>query len=163
ESTQEVENLQILQRGGERIYNRPIYIKDVASVEDGLSDIRRVGRIDGKDAVAVQIRKQRGTNEVAGAQEVGSKLRAITGNFPHGIVYRVNVDFTRSTEATMDLTIEKLWVAALITVIVCFLFLGSFQAAINILFSLPTSIVGTFTILYFSGFTLNLFTLLALT
>src|SRR3954468_21690314 len=58
---------------------------------------------------------------------------------------------------------EKLMVAATVTIFICFLFLGSFQAALNILFSIPTSIVGTFLIVYFSGFTLNLFTLLALT
>ncbi|MEN0058590.1 MAG: efflux RND transporter permease subunit [Bdellovibrio sp.] len=159
----EVGNIQILRRGGQRIHDRIIYIKDVATVEDGLSDIRRIARVDGRQAVGIQIRKQRGTNEVTVAQTVREKLDQIKDSFPEGFQYRVNVDFTRSTEATVNLTIEKLWVAALITILVCFLFLGSIPAAINILFSIPTSIVGTFTILYFSGFTLNLFTLLALT
>jgi len=159
----EVANIQILQRGGQRIYDREIFIRDVARVEDGLSDIRRMARVDGKGAVSISVRKQRGTNEVTVAREVREKLAAIKDSFPKGFNYRVNVDFTLPTEATVNLTIEKLWVAALITILVCFLFLGSIQAAVNILFSIPTSIVGTFTILYFSGFTLNLFTLLALT
>lgn len=159
----EIGNIQILRRGGQRIYDKVIRIKDVARVEDGLSDIRRVARVDGKQAVSIAVRKQRGTNEVDVARGVREKLEAIKGDFPQGFNYRVNVDFTRSTEATVHLTLEKLWVAALITILVCFLFLGSLQAAINILFSIPTSIVGTFIVLYFSGFTLNLFTLLALT
>lgn len=163
ESAKAVENIQILRRGGQMIFGKPIFIRDVAHVEEGLSDIRRLARVDGKQAVGIQIRKQRGTNEVAVAQAVKQKLEEIKDTYPKGFEYRVNVDFTRSTEATMKLTMEKLWVAALITILICFLFLGSFQAAINILFSLPTSIIGTFTILYFSGFTLNLFTLLALT
>lgn len=75
----------------------------------------------------------------------------------------MNVNFTQSTKATVNLTIEKLWVASLITILVCFLFLGSFQSSINILFSIPTSILGTFIILYFAGVYTNLFTLLALT
>ncbi|MDC6711054.1 efflux RND transporter permease subunit, partial [Leclercia adecarboxylata] len=116
-----------------------------------------------QQAVAMQIRKQRGTNEVTVAKTVHAKMEEIKDRFPEGFKYRVNVDYTRSTEATVNLTIEKLWVAALITILICFLFLGSIPAAINILFSIPTSIVGTFIILYFSGFTLNLFTLLALT
>ena len=157
----EVENIRILRRGGERIFNRNIYIKDVATVEDGLSDIRRLARVNGQEAIGIQVRKQRGTNEVQVAEEVIKKFEEIKGNFPKGYNYRVNINFTKSTEATVGLTIEKLWVAALITIVICFLFLGSFQAALNILFSIPTSIVGTFTILYFSGFTLNLFTLLA--
>lgn len=159
----EVKKIRILKRGGERVYGRPIYISDVANVEDGLSDIRRIARVDGKEAIGIQIRKQRGTNEVEVANAIRARLNEIKGNFPKGFEYQVIVDFTKSTAATVDLTIEKLWVAAFITIFICFLFLGSFQAALNILFSIPTSIVGTFTILYFSGFTLNLFTLLALT
>ncbi|WP_413576732.1 efflux RND transporter permease subunit [Bdellovibrio sp. HCB290] len=162
-NVKEVSDIQILNRGGQRIQERAIYIRDVARVEDGLSDVRRIARFEGRQAVAMQIRKQRGTNEVEVANAVLAKLAEIKDSFPKGYDYRINVDYTRSTEATVHLTLEKLWVAALITIVICFLFLGSIPAAINILFSIPTSIVGTFTILYFSGFTLNLFTLLALT
>ncbi len=161
---EEVKNIRILKRGGgERVYGRKLYIKDVAEVVDGLSDIRRIARVNGQEAIGLQIRKQRGTNEVEVAENVRKKLEQIKASFPKGYQYQVIVDYTKSTKATVDLTIEKLWVAAFITIIICFLFLGSLQAAINILFSIPTSIVGTFTIMYFSGFTLNLFTLLALT
>lgn len=159
----EVGNILILRRGGAIIYNKRIRIADVALVEDGLSDVRRLARVDGKPALNISVKKQRGTNEVDVAQAVRKRVAELKTNFPKGYDYQVNVDFTRSTEATVDLTIEKLWVAGLITIVVCFLFLGSIPAAVNILFSIPTSIVGTFTILYFSGFTLNLFTLLALT
>ena len=163
DSVDKVSNIQILRRGGQMIYSTPIYLKDVARIEDGLSDVRRMGRVEGKEAVGIFIRKQRGTNEVEVAESVRKKLDDIKATFPKDFNYRVNIDFTKSTKATMELTIEKLIVASLITIVICFLFLGSFQAALNILFSLPTSIIGTMTILYFSGFTLNLFTLLALT
>jgi hydrophobe/amphiphile efflux-1 (HAE1) family protein len=159
----EVQNIQILRRGGQIIHNRVIRIKDVARVEDGLSDIRRLARVNGKESLNIAVRKQRGTNEVVVAKTVREKIASLKDRFPEGYQYRINVDFTRSTESTVNLTIEKLIVAAIITIVVCFLFLGSIPAAVNILFSIPTSILGTFIILYFSGFTLNLFTLLALT
>jgi len=160
----EVGNILILRRGGGIIHDRKIRIQDVASVEDGLSDVRRMARFKDKQTVSMRIKKQRGTNEVTVSEAVQKKLGELEkSSFPKGYGYSVNVDFTRSTKATVELTIEKLWVAALITILICFLFLGSFQAALNILFSIPTSIVGTFIVLYFSGFTLNLFTLLALT
>lgn len=159
----EVANIQILRRGGQVIHNKVIRIKDVARVEDGLSDVRRMARVDGKTSINISIKKQRGTNEVEVSKAVRERLIELREQFPEGYNYQVNVDFTRSTESTVNLTIEKLIVAALITILVCFLFLGSIPAAVNILFSIPTSIVGTFTIVYFSGFTLNLFTLLALT
>ncbi len=158
-----VNEIRILRRGGQIIHNKVIRIKDVARVEDGLSDIRRMARVDGLPSLNISVKKQRGTNEVVVAKEVRKRISELKERFPPGYNYRVNVDFTRATESTVNLTIEKLWVAGLITILVCFLFLGSIPAAVNILFSIPTSIVGTFIILYFSGFTLNLFTLLALT
>lgn len=160
-SVEEMQNFPILKRGGQLIQDRTYHIKDVATVEDGLDDIRRIARVNGKTAVTVQVRKQRGVNEVEVANAVLKKLDEI--KYPEGVTYQVNVNSTKSTKATVDLTIEKLWAASLITIIICFLFLGSFQSSLNILFSIPTSILGTFIILYFSGFTLNLFTLLALT
>lgn len=165
---EELGNIQILSRGsGGTIYRnrgaQDFYIKDIAQVEDGLSDIRRLARIDGREAVSIGIRKIRGGNEVSLAQEVRQKVEDLKALLPPGYQVRVVVDYTRATEAVVHTTYEKLAVAALVTILICFLFLGSLQAAINILFSIPTSIVGTFIIIYFSGFTLNLFTLLALT
>ncbi|MCC7442571.1 MAG: efflux RND transporter permease subunit [Bdellovibrionales bacterium] len=162
-SPDEVGDILILRRGGQLIHDSRIRVKDVARVEDGLSDIRRLARYDGKTTVALRIKKQRGTNEVEVAAGVRAKMEAMAANLPKGYAHRINVDFTRSTRSTVELTIEKLVMAGVITILVCFLFLGSLQAAVNILFSIPTSIIGTFIILKFSGFTLNLFTLLALT
>lgn len=160
-SIKEIAEFPIQRRGGQLIQDRVFHIKDVADVEDGLADIQRVARVDNKTAVMFRIKKQRGTNEVVVADNVLKKLNEI--KYPEGVKYRVNVDYTKSTKSTVDLTIEKLWLASVITILVCFLFLGNFQSSLNILFSIPTSILGTFIILYFSGFTLNLFTLLALT
>lgn len=160
---EEVGNIRILRRGGSIIQDRVYRLSDVAEVEDGLSDIRRIARINGKDAVSISIQKQRGANEVALAESVRKKVEELQATLPKGYDLRVNVDFTTSTKAVVDTTLEKLFVAGMVTIVICFLFLGSFQAAVNILFSIPTSIVGTFLIIYFSGFTLNLFSLLALT
>lgn len=160
---EEVANILILRRGGQLIHGSRIRIKDVARVEDGLSDIRRLARFEGQPTMQLRIKKQRGTNEVEVAETIQSKLAELQKDFPKDYGYRVNVDFTRSTKSTVELTLEKLIMAGVITILVCFLFLGSVQAAVNILFSIPTSIIGTFIVLKFSGFTLNLFTLLALT
>ncbi|MBL7546186.1 MAG: efflux RND transporter permease subunit [Bdellovibrionaceae bacterium] len=163
-NVEEFSNIRILRRGGQTVQPQAaLRIKDVARVEEGLSDIRRLARIQGKDAIFVSVKKQRGTNEVTLAQSVRKKMDDIKGNFPDGYLAQVNIDFTLPTKATVHSTLEKLVFAGAITIIICFLFLGSLQSAINILFSIPTSILGTFIILYFSKMTLNLFTLLALT
>jgi len=162
-SPQEVSSIRILRRGSSVIQEKVIRIGDIAEVEDGLSDRRRVAKINGKEAISISVKKQRGENEVEFSESIRKKLDEIQRVLPPDLKVHMNVDFTRSTKAVVDTTYEKLLVAALVTILICFLFLGSWQAALNILFSIPTSIVGTFIILYFSGFTLNLFSLLALT
>jgi hydrophobe/amphiphile efflux-1 (HAE1) family protein len=166
-SVDDLARVRILRRGNENIFSgaRPLTIGDVARVEDALSDQRRVARLNGSDrqGIGIGIRKQRGQNEVALAEAVHKKVAELQSSLPEGYTLQVNIDFSRSTKATVFTTYEKLIVAALVTILVCFAFLGSWQGALNIIFSIPTSIVGTFLIVYFAGFTLNLFTLLALT
>lgn len=162
-TAEEVGNIRILRRGGRIIEDRVYRIKDVAKVESGLSDIRSIARINGKNAISLMIRKQRGSNEVELAKSVREKVEKLKEIIPEDYDLQINVDFTRPTEAVVKTTEEKLLIAAGVTIVVCFLFLGSLSSAANVLFSIPTSIIGTFLILYFSGFTLNLFTLLALT
>ncbi|HRP68641.1 MAG TPA: efflux RND transporter permease subunit [Turneriella sp.] len=159
--------VRIIRRGTENIYasGAALRIGDISRVEDGLSDQRRVARLNGSDlqGVSIGIRKQRGQNEVALADAVRQKVADLQTKLPEGYKLVVNTDFSRATKATVFTTYEKLIIAALVTILICFAFLGSWQTAVNILFSIPTSIVGTFLIVYFAGFTLNLFTLLALT
>ncbi len=162
-TVEDLKKIRILRRGGSTIQDAVYRIGDVADVEDGLSDIRRVAWVDGKPAISIAIRKQRGANEVKLAEAVKTKISQLQSALPEGYGLGIRVNFTEPTRAVVNTTIEKLIVAAIVTLLVCFLFLGSWQAAVNILFSIPTSIIGTFLILYLSNFTLNLFTLLALT
>jgi hydrophobe/amphiphile efflux-1 (HAE1) family protein len=159
----QIGKLRILRRGGQIIQDQNLTIADVARVEDGISDVRRRARVDGHEAVSISVRKQRGGNEVALAKTVSERVKELQPTIPPEYKLQINVDFTKATKAVVMTTQEKLIFASIITILVCFLFLGSFGAAINILFSIPTSIVGTFLVVYFAGFTLNLFTLLALT
>lgn len=166
-SPKDLAKVRILRRGNENIYasGATLRIGDVARVEDALSDQRRLARLNGSErqGIGIGIRKQRGQNEVALADAVHKKVAELQSQLPEGYTLQVNIDFSRSTKATVFTTYEKLIVAALVTILVCFAFLGNWQGALNIIFSIPTSIVGTFLIIFFAGFTLNLFTLLALT
>ncbi|NUM56982.1 MAG: efflux RND transporter permease subunit [Bdellovibrionaceae bacterium] len=163
-SPEQFSEIRILKRGGQIVQpETAIKIRDVAKVEDGLSDVRRMARIKGQEAIFISVKKQRGSNEVSLSENIRKKMDELKGNLPPGFHTQVNIDFTLPTKATVHSTLEKLVVAGIITILICFAFLGSLNSAINILFSIPTSILGTFTILYFSGMTLNLFTLLALT
>ncbi|MCE9616159.1 MAG: efflux RND transporter permease subunit [Lentisphaerae bacterium] len=157
-----VGDILIGRRGGQPIYDTTIRVRDVARVEDGLSDVRRLARFGGQPGVSLGIRKQRGSNEVAIGKAVKAKIDELNPTLPEGMRLQVNVDFTRFVERAVQATEHELLLAGLLTALICFLFLGSWTSGFNVILSIPTSIVGTFTILYFMGFTLNTFTLLAL-
>ena len=161
-SAEEVGNLRIKKRGGEEIYNSNIRIKDVARVEDGLDDIRHMAVINGKIGIGIGIKKQHGTNSVAVAKAVNDRLAELKKTLPPDVTIAVNFDSSVFIKDAIHETEFTLILSALITSVVCFLFLGSVSSTINVLLSIPTSVMGTFAVLYFMGFTLNFFTLLGL-
>jgi len=161
-SAEEISNIVITHRGGQPIYDGAIKIGDVSRVEDGLNDVRRIARLSGDPGLSIGIRKQRGANEVAVGKAVKAKILELNKSLPEGMRLQVNVDFTRFVEEAVLQTEEELILAALATAVICFLFLGNWSSALNIILSIPTSIIGTFIVLYFMNFTLNTFTLLGL-
>ncbi|RIL09786.1 MAG: AcrB/AcrD/AcrF family protein [Proteobacteria bacterium] len=161
-SPQEVENVLITTRGGQPIFGAKIRIADVARVEDGLADVRRVSRVNGVPGVGLGIRKQRGSNAVAVAAAVRKRMAELESSLPKDIALGVNFDSTIFVKEAVEETEFTLVLSAIVTGIVCWLFLGSLRPTFNILLSIPTSIIGTLTVVFFSGFTLNLFTILAL-
>ncbi len=151
----------IPRRGGAPIY-KPIYLSDVAKIEDGLADVRRISRSNGEQTVGLGIRKQRGSNEVEVGRRVLERLKEVQQDLPAGIKVELNVNRVKFSEEAMHELTFTLILSALITSIVCWLFLGSLSSTFNILLAIPTSILGTFIVIYFMGFTLNTFTMLAL-
>ena len=160
-SVEEFGRIQITRRGGQPIYT-PIYLKDVAAIEDGLADVRRISRIMGQTAVGLGSKKQRGANEVEVARTVKQRMAEVQKELPPGIALGINFDRTRFVEESIRELTFALFLSAVLTSFVCWLFLGSWSATLNILMAIPTSIVGSFICLYFFGFTLNTFTLLGL-
>jgi HAE1 family hydrophobic/amphiphilic exporter-1 len=160
-SVQEFKELQINQRGGQPNFT-PIPLHQVARIEDALADVYRISRSQGVPGVGLGIRKQRGTNAVAVAKSVRQKITEIKKTLPEGIELKVNFDSTKYIEETVHELNFTLILSALCTALVCWIFLGSWSSTFNVLMSIPTSIVGTFIVLYFAGFTLNTFTLLGL-
>ncbi|NUN93213.1 MAG: efflux RND transporter permease subunit [Verrucomicrobiae bacterium] len=159
---EEVGNILITQRGGQPIYNTTIRVRDVARVEDSLDDIRRISRVNGIPGVGLGIKKQRGANAVEVARGVRARLEEIRRVLPKDIEVSVRFDTTKFIEDSVRETEFTLLLSAIITGLVCWIFLGSWRTTFNVVLSIPTSIVGTFMILYFMGFTLNFFTLLGL-
>jgi HAE1 family hydrophobic/amphiphilic exporter-1 len=159
---EQVGDIRIRERGGEAIYNSNIRIRDVARVEDGLDDIRHIAVVNGQPGIGIGVKKQHGANSVAVAQAVKDRLAELKKRLPADVDVEVNFDSSIFIKDAIHETEFTLVLSALITSVVCFLFLGSLSSTINVLLSIPTSVMGTFAVLYFMGFTLNFFTLLGL-
>ncbi|SDU20581.1 hydrophobic/amphiphilic exporter-1, HAE1 family [Verrucomicrobium sp. GAS474] len=158
----EVGAIRIRARGGETIYNSDLRIRDVARVEDGLDDIRHLGLAKGKESLAIAIKKQRGANAVAVGDAVKARLVEIAPGLPSDIHIEPVFDTTHFIRDAIHETLFTLVLSGLVTGLVCYLFLGSWTSTLNVLLSIPTSVMGTFVVIYFLGFTLNFFTLLGL-
>ena len=140
----------------------PVFLGDVAVVEDGLEDRRRIARALGVPGIGMGVKKQHGANTVEVARAVRAKVLEIQKDLPPGINVEVNSDMTVFVEEAIHEIQFNLVLSVILTSVVCWFFLGSWSSTINILFAIPTSIVGAFIVIYFLGFTLNTFTLLAL-
>jgi hydrophobe/amphiphile efflux-1 (HAE1) family protein len=154
-------NIPISNRGGAPIWT-PIRLKDIARIEDGLADVRRITRVNQKSSIGLAIIKQRGSNAVAVGKGVKERIRYLKDQLPKNMFLKIIVDSTRFIEqSTHELLVTMAW-SALLTSLVCWLFLGTWSSAFNVILAIPTSLLGAFIFLYFLGFTLNTFTLLAL-
>jgi len=140
----------------------PIYLSDVAIVEDGFEDIRRYSRVNGEPAQGLGIKKQRGANAVAVARQVRATVAELGTTLPEGMRLGVNFDSTQFIEESVHEIEVEVLLAILLTAIVCWIFLGSVSSTLNVVLAIPMSLLGTVAVIYFLGFTLNTFTLLAL-
>jgi HAE1 family hydrophobic/amphiphilic exporter-1 len=161
ESVEAFSEISINTRGGKYNYI-PVALKDVAKIEKGTEDIRSISRTQGKTAVGIGIMKQPGTNSVEVGKEIKKRMKEISGYLPKGVELGVRFDLTSFVEESIKELYFTLILAALLTSLVCWLFLGSWTATLNIILAIPTSIIGTFMALNALGYTLNTFTLLGL-
>lgn len=140
----------------------PLFLGQVAYVEDGLADRRTVARLNGLPAVGLGIRKQRGANTVAVADGIKDLLPSLRDALPEGMNLVISYDGSVFIKESIEELKFTLLLAVCLTALVTLLFLGSLRSTVIIALAIPTSIAGTFALMYFSNFTLNTMTLLAL-
>lgn len=159
---EEFSKLSINQRGGAPNYS-PIPLSAVARIEDGTEDIRRIVRVNGIPSIGLGIRKVRGSNAVEVAEGIKARMTEVAEALPEGLDIGINYDGTTFIEVSIDELKTTLILAAIMTALVVWLFLGSLSTTFNVVLSIPTAIVGTFIGMRAFDFTLNTFTMLGLT
>jgi len=152
ENLEQIRDLVILSRG-----NVPIYLRDIAEVKDATEDLRSFTRINGTPAIRMRVTKQSGENTVAIAEAVKAEIARINQQVPN-VRLMVLDDSSIFIERSINSVKEAAYLGAFLVVGIIFLFLRDLRSTFIICASIPISIIGTFALLYFAGFTLNTMT-----
>src|SRR6266852_3087344 len=157
-TAQEFGELAVASEGGQ-----VVKLKDVAHVELGPEDTRSIFRYNGVPAVAIGVVRQSKANLIDVAHRIREAIPGIQENLPPGV--KLEIAFDGSVFVTHSINDARLTllIAAILVVLIIFVFLRNLRATVIPGLAIPASIVATFAIMYFLGFSINNFTLLALT
>ncbi|MFN8178903.1 MAG: efflux RND transporter permease subunit [bacterium] len=139
-----------------------VRLGDVARVVVGPEDERTIARWNGKLAIGLGVVKQNKASTLEVAKVIRNALPELRKRLPAGVVLETAYDSSLFIQDSLNEVVQTIFIAAALVFLVVFLFLKSFRATLIPAVAIPVSIVGTFTIVYFLGFTVNILTLLAL-
>src|SRR5215204_2527687 len=148
----EIRDMVVMTRAGV-----PVYMKDIAEVKDSTEDFRSFTRINGKPGVRLSITKQSGTNTVQIADGVREEVARINQGST-GIKLSVLNDSSVFISRAIHSVQEHALIGGVLVMLIIFLFLRDLRATFIVFMSIPISVIGTFALLYFNGYTLNTMT-----
>ncbi|MDQ3071043.1 MAG: efflux RND transporter permease subunit [Acidobacteriota bacterium] len=135
----------------------PVYLRDIAEVYDGTEDFRSFTRINGKPGVRLRVTKQSGKNTVEIADAVRAEIERINTSVK-GVKLSVLDDQSIFIHRSIDSVKEHALIGSLLVIGIIFLFLRDLRSTFIICLSIPISVIGTFALLYWAGYTLNTMT-----
>jgi len=151
------ENLVLATRGGYQVK-----FADVGRVELGTNDYRSETFFKGVPTVGVQLIRQSQSNLLDVAGRAKELLPIIESELPEGVKIEVSYDTSVFVDRSVREVYKTLYEAAFLVVLMIFLFLRDWRATLIPLLAIPVSLVGSFAIMNWMGFTINVLTLLAL-
>ncbi len=141
---------------------RPIRIRDIGRVENGVAEPRSHARLNDKNAVSLIVKKQSGTNVVSVVDAVKATLAELGPALPPDISTEVVVDQSRFIKRTIAEVQHHLILGALLVALTVWLFMRDVRSTLIASVAIPTSIIATFTMMWLMDFTLNNVTMLGL-
>jgi len=136
----------------------PIQLKEIATVEDSWQKIRRIVRVNGKPGIRLGVSKQSGRNTVEIAKAVLKEIDRVHQDFPQ-ITLTPIIDSSEYIQQSISNVGRAALYGGLLAVFVLLFFLRNLRSTSVIATAIPISIIGTFAMIYFGGFTLNIITL----
>jgi hydrophobe/amphiphile efflux-1 (HAE1) family protein len=141
---------------------RQTRVRDVARVELGAADYSTNAYLSGKPSVMIGIFQRPGSNALETGKAVEREMEDALKRFPHGLEYRIMWNSTKFIEQSTEAVIHTLFEAAALVVLVIFVFLQNWRAAVIPIVAIPVSLVGTFALLAVTGYSLNSLSLFGL-
>ena len=140
-----------------------VRLGDIATLTDSVQDLRNGGLADGKAAVLLLIRRQAGANIIETVDRVKAILPRLRASIPSSINLAVASDSTTTIRASLRDVERTLLIAIALVIMVVFVFLRRWRAAVIPAVAVPISLIGTFGIMYLCGYSLDNLSLMALT
>ncbi len=153
----EFENLILASRNGYQVK-----FSDVGRVELGPTDYRNFTFVKGEPAVSVSVYRQAQSNVLDLANGVKALIPVLQAELPEGVTVMVSSDYSVFVDRSVKEVYKTLWEAAVLVILMIFAFLRDWRATLVPLVAIPVSIIGTFSVMHWMGFTVNTLTLLAL-
>jgi len=141
----------------------PVRLSDVATVVDSVEDIRNAGSANGKPSVLLVLFRSPGANIIETVDRVTATLPQLQKMIPAAIQMDVMMDRTPTIRASLREVEHTLMISVGLVIMVVFLFLRNVRATLIPSVAVPVSLIGTFTVMYLAGFSLNNLSLMALT
>lgn len=139
-----------------------VRLRDVARIEMGSGSYALRSQLNNKDAVGIGIFQAPGANAIDLSNAVRAKMDELATRFPNDVKWAAPYDPTVFVRDSIKAVVQTLLEAVILVVLVVILFLQTWRASIIPLLAVPVSVVGTFSVLYLLGFSLNTLSLFGL-
>jgi HAE1 family hydrophobic/amphiphilic exporter-1 len=142
--------------------NNLVKLKDVALVHLSPVEENIILRYNGNGAMAIGLVLKSKANIIDLSKEVREKLEVIKGNLPKGVEINIAYDGATPVSGSINAVYHTIFEALILVVLVTYLFLGSVKLTLIPFVTIPIALIATFTAMYFCGFSVNTFTMLAM-
>ena len=139
-----------------------IKIKHIARVELGVETYTAFTRMNDKPCAMIALYQAPGSNAVALAESVRGTMSELSGDFPKSMRYDISLDTTKAITAGIDEIVATLIIALILVILVVYIFIQDWRAALIPTIAIPVSLVGAFIVFPLIGFTVNVLSLLGL-
>jgi len=140
----------------------PIYLSQVARVQDGAQELESLALYNGQRTLLLQVQKAQDENTIEVIDGLVKTIAGMKAEVPAGLRVEPITDTSRPIRVSVDNVRRTLIEGAILTVLIVFLFLNSWRSTVITGLTLPISLIGTFMFMQMFGFTINMVTLMAL-